>query len=64
MVAVQRMRLWASTAHCSQAPLAWKFPDGHVFQPGALFEVADVELDHGVLTVEGVDGRRRRRRGR
>ena len=28
MVAVQRMRLWASTAAWSQAELAEKFPDG------------------------------------
>ena len=51
-----RMRLWASTVHCSQAPLAEKFPDGHVFHPSPFLEVADVELHSGVLTVEGVDG--------
>ena len=28
MVAVQRIRLLASTAHCGQALLAWKLPDG------------------------------------
>src|SRR5215212_1912292 len=28
MVAVQRVRLLASTAHCNQAPLALKLPDG------------------------------------
>ena len=55
MVAVQRMRLWASTAHCSQAQLAEKLPGGAVLQPGAFFEVADGELDAGVGPVEGVD---------
>jgi len=30
MVAVQRMRLWASTVHCSQAELAEKLPEGSV----------------------------------
>ena len=38
---VQRIRLWASTAHCSQAELAWKLPGGDVVEPGAFFEVAD-----------------------
>ena len=28
---------------------------GAVFEPGAFFEVADGQLDAGVLTVEGVD---------
>jgi hypothetical protein len=27
-----------------------------VFEPGAFFEIADVEFDHGVLSVEGIDG--------
>ena len=55
-VAVQRIMLWARTAHCSQAELAWKLPDGTVFESGAFFEVADGELDDGVLAVEPVDG--------
>ena len=33
MVAVQRMRLWASTAHWSQAPLAEKLPEGQWSSP-------------------------------
>ena len=28
MMAVHRIRLWASTAHCSHAELAWKLPEG------------------------------------
>ena len=54
MVAVQRGGLWASTAHCSQALLASKSPGGDVLEPGAFFEVADGELDHGVVAMEPV----------
>ena len=54
MVAVQRMRLWASTVHWSQAELAEKLPEGQC-QPGAFFEVGYGQLDAGVLTVERVD---------
>ena len=54
-MAVQRIRLWASTAHCSQAELAWKLPGGDVFESGAFFEVADRELDDGVVAVELVE---------
>ena len=61
---VQRIRLWASTAHCSQARLAWKLPGRDVFESGAFFEVADGELDDGVVTVELVDLDGGRRRGR
>ena len=54
-MAVQRIRLWASTAHCSQAELAWKLPGGDVVEPGPFFEVADGEFDDGVVAVEPVD---------
>ena len=58
--AVQRMRLWASTAQASQAALAKNRPGGAVVETGAVFEVADGELDGGVVAVELVDldGRR------
>ena len=55
MVALQRMRLWASTVHWSQAELAEKLPEGQSFQPGAFFEVGYGQFDAGVLTVEHVD---------
>ena len=55
MVAVQRIRLLARTAHCNQALLAWKLPDGHVVEAGTFFEVADRELDDGVVAVELVE---------
>ena len=54
-VVVQRIRLWASTVHCSQAELAWKLPDGTCSRPAPSFQVADGELDDGVVTVEAVD---------
>ena len=53
--AVQRMRLWASTAQPSQAALAKNLPGRAVLEPGAFFEVADGELDGGVVAVELVD---------
>jgi len=57
-VTVQRMRLWANTAQTSQAAFARKLSGRDVFEAGAFFEVADVQLDHGVVAVEqiGVDG--------
>ena len=55
MVAVQRMRLWASTVHCSQAEFAEKLPEGRWLEPGAFFEVAYGQFDAGVGTVKGVD---------
>ena len=55
MMVVQRIRLWARTAHCSQTLLAWKLPGRDVLEPGAFFEVADGELDDGVMSVELVD---------
>ena len=54
-MAVQRIRLWASTAHCSHAELAWKLPEGMCSSPAPSFEVADGELDDGVVSVEPVD---------
>src|SRR4051794_33833941 len=32
-IAVQRIMLWARTAHCSHAELAWKLPDGTWSRP-------------------------------
>ena len=32
-IAVQRIRLWARTAHCNHAELAWKLPDGTCSSP-------------------------------
>ena len=37
MVAVQRRRLWASTAHCSHALLALKLPEGACSMPAPSF---------------------------
>ena len=37
-------------------PVGVEVPRGHVLEAGTLFEVADVELDDGVLAVESVDG--------
>ena len=53
--AVQRTRLWASTAQASQAALAKNLPDGQCVEAGAVFEVADRELDRCVVAVELVD---------
>ena len=53
--AVQRIRLWASTAQASQAALAKNRPDGQCSRPAPPLQVADGELDRGVIAVELVD---------
>ena len=55
---VQRSRLCASAAITVQAALALKLPGGEV-RERLVFEVADRELDDGVLAVLGLDERER-----
>ena len=62
--AVQRMRLWASTAQREPGGVGEEPPGGAVLEPGAFFEVADGELDAGVVAVELVDGDDSAGRGR
>ena len=54
IMVVQRSRLCASAAITVQAALARNLPGGEV-REGLVFEVADRELDHGVLAVLGLD---------
>jgi hypothetical protein len=49
------MRLWASTAQPSHAPLAKNRPDGQCSSPAPSFEVADGELDGAMVAVELID---------
>ena len=51
---VQRSRLWASAAITVQAALAKKLPGGEV-RERLVFEIADAQLDDGVLAVFGLD---------
>lgn len=52
--ALQRVRLWASTAQPSQAAFAKNRPGGAVLHAGAVFEVADGEFDGGVVAVKPI----------
>ena len=53
--AVQRMRLWASTAQAEPGGVGEEPSGRAVLEAGAFFEVADGELDGGVVAVELVD---------
>lgn len=55
---VQRSRLWARQAMPVQAALAVNLPDGKCAS-ALVFEIADAELDDGVLAVLGFDRRKR-----
>ncbi len=49
VIAVQRIMLWARTAHCNQALLAWKLPEGMCSRPAL-----DFPSDRGGLGLRGL----------